>query len=136
LMRLEDRFERFELNEVNSRQTNQLIKKLEENFHEEMTDAQGRIFQLEQTTEKLMVKFNVAKEKIVSLEEQNSKVTQELIDAQSTIVAMKLEMNQLNSDLLLLRQSTLDNKRPLNAVVAGIDGHSMIAAEGEVDNFN
>ena len=83
-MRLEDRFER-KMNEVNIRQTNQMTK-LKEQFDEEMHVAQGKINQL----------------------------TQELSDAQGTIVAMKREMNQMNNDLmlLLLRQSTFDDKRP------------------------
>jgi hypothetical protein len=85
--------------------------RLENRFDKEMADAHGRI---------------------VGLENKNEKLAQELVDAQSTIVAMKLEMNQLNSDLLLLRQS-LNTKRPLGAAVADIDadGHSMRVAEGE-----
>jgi hypothetical protein len=71
-----------------------------------------------------------AQGRIVSLEDKNEKLTQELSDARGTIVAMKLEVNKLSNDLLLLRQSTLDNKRLLSAADA-INGHSMRSAEGE-----
>jgi len=90
------------------------LVRLENRFDKEMADAHGRI---------------------VGLENKNEKLAQELVGAQSTIVAMKLEMNQLNSDLMLLRQS-LNTKRPLGAAVADIDTDrpSMRVAEGEKES--
>ena len=60
--------------------------RLEDRFDKEMDVAQGKINQL----------------------------TQELSDARGTIVSLKRDVDQMNNDvmLLLLRQSTLDDKRP------------------------
>ena len=59
---------------------------MEDRFDKEMDVAQGKINQL----------------------------TQELSDARGTIVSLKRDVDQMNNDvmLLLLRQSTLDDKRP------------------------
>ena len=58
---------------------------------------------------------------------QNGKLS----DAQGTIVAMKREMNQMNNDLmlLLLRQSTFDDKRPA-ASSATLNNKSIEPASG------
>ena len=65
-MRLENRFEK-EMNEVDSRKTNQMTK-LKEQLEKKMADVQDRIVRLEQENEKLTGEFSAAKERIDSLE--------------------------------------------------------------------
>ena len=105
-MRLEDRFER-ELNEANTRQTNQMTK-LKKQFDEEMDVAQGKISQLTK-------KMDEANDRIVRLEDKNDQLTQELSDTRATIVTLKRDVDQMNNDvmLLLLRQTKFDDKRPV-----------------------
>ena len=64
----------------------------------------------------------------------NEKLMKELGDARGTIGVIKLEVNKLSNDLLLLHQSTLNNKRPLGAADAAINGHLMRTAGGVEEN--
>ena len=75
MMRLEDRFEK-EMNEVDSRKTNQMTK-LKEQF--EKADVQDRIVRLEQENEKLTGDFSAAKERIGSLEGEVERLSGRLL---------------------------------------------------------
>ena len=80
-MRLEDRFEK-EMNEVDSRKTNQMTK-LKEQFEKKMADVQVRIFRLEQENEKLTGNFSAAKERIDSLEGEVERLSDLLLSSPS-----------------------------------------------------
>jgi len=97
------------------------LMRLEDRFEKEMDVAQGTINQLTK-------KMNEANGKIVHLEDKNDQLTQELSDTRETIVTLKRDVDQMNNDLLmlLLRQSTLDDKRP--AVSASSNNQSIASA--------
>ena len=95
--------------------------RLEDRFEKEMDVAQGTINQLTK-------KMDEANFRIVRLEDKNDQLTQELSDARGTIVTLKRDVDQMNNDLLmlLLRQSTLDEKR--TAVSASSNNQSIASA--------
>ena len=95
--------------------------RLEDRFEKEMDVAQGTINQLTK-------KMDEANVRIVRLEDKNDQLTQELSDTRATIVTLKRDVDQMNNDLLmlLLRQSTLDEKR--TAVSASSNNQSIASA--------
>ena len=97
------------------------LMRLENRFEKEMDVAQGTIIQLTK-------KMDEANDRIVHLEDKNDQLTQELSDTRETIVTLKRDVDQMNNDLLmlLLRQSTLDDKRP--AVSASSNNQSIGAS--------
>ena len=97
LTRLEDRFEK-EMDEVDSRKTNQMTK-LKEEFEKKMADVQDKIVHLEQENEKLTGDFSAAKERIASLEGEVERL----------------------SDLLLLSPSatSINRRHPVRSAAGG-----------------